>query len=68
VQLRRRQPVRLVACKAGDTAISPALQCLRRKFLSVEAVQTVATPGIDRLAREGVRLVSADRFLAELSV
>jgi hypothetical protein len=30
-----------------------------RKFPSVEALQVIATSGIDRVAREGVRLVSA---------
>lgn len=68
VQVRGRAPVRFVECKAADTAISPALLYLHRKFPGVPAIQTVATPGIDRIAKEGVRLVSADRFLAELAV
>ena len=51
-----------------DTVISPALLYLRRKFPAVEAVQVIATRGVDRIGREGIRLVSADRFLAELVV
>ena len=39
-----------------------------RKFPAVDAVQVIARRGVDRLAREGVRLVSADRFLGELAV
>lgn len=66
VQMLGRTPVRFVECKAADTAISPALLYLHRKFPAVEAIQAVATPGIDRVAREGVRLVSADRLLSEL--
>lgn len=68
VQLRGRQPIRFVECKVAETAISPSLSYLRRKFPGVEAVQTIATPGIDRVARDGIRLVSADRFLGELIV
>jgi predicted AAA+ superfamily ATPase len=68
VQTRAGAPVRIVECKLADTAVSPALLYLRRKFPAAEAVHTVATPGIDRVAREGVRVVSADRWLAELVV
>ncbi len=68
VQLRGRKPWRFVECKAAETAISPALLYLRRKFPGIDAIQTVAMPGIDRLGREGVRLVSADRLLDELMV
>jgi uncharacterized protein len=68
VQLRAGQPIRFVECKLAETTISPALLYLRRKFPGVEALQVVSTPGIDRVAREGVRLVSAARFLGELVV
>jgi predicted AAA+ superfamily ATPase len=68
VQLKSGTPVRFVECKLAETAVSPALLYLRRKFPGVEAVQTVVTRGIDRVATEGVRVVSADRFLAELVV
>jgi len=50
------------------SVLSPALLYLRRKFPAVEAVQVIAKRGTDRVAREGVRLVSADRFLSELAV
>ncbi len=68
VQLEGGRPVRFVECKLSERAISPALLYLTRKFPGVEAVQVIATSGIDRVAREGVRLVSADRFLGELAV
>jgi hypothetical protein len=68
VQLRAGKPTRFVECKLTDTAISPSLLYLQRKFPAVEAVQVVATRGIDRVAREGIRLVSADRLLTELAV
>ncbi len=68
VQLRDGKATRFVECKLADTAISPALLYLQRKFPSVEAVQVIATRGVDRTAREGVRLVSADRFLSSLAV
>jgi predicted AAA+ superfamily ATPase len=68
VQLRASKPIRFVECKLADTNISPALLFLRRKFPQVDAVQVIATRGVDRVAQEGVRLVSADKFLAELVV
>jgi hypothetical protein len=68
VQMRSGAPVRFIECRLAETAVSPALLYLRRKFPAVPAVQTVLTRGIDRVAREGIRVVSAERFLAELVV
>lgn len=68
VQMKAGVPIRFVECKTADTVISPALLYLRRKFPAVEAVQVLVTRGVDRIGREGVRLVSADRFLAELVI
>jgi predicted AAA+ superfamily ATPase len=68
VQLLDGKPVRFVECKLADTVISPAMLYLHRKFPEVEAVQVVAAPGHDRAGREGVRIASADTFLAELQV
>lgn len=68
VQMKDGKPVRFVECKLADTAISPALLYLRGKFPAVEALQLLATPGIDRMSRDGVRLLGADRFLAKLAV
>lgn len=68
VQLRDGSPVRFVECKVAETAISPPLRYLRRRFPSVEAIQVIAKGGIDRYAADGIRLVSADRFLNSLAV
>lgn len=68
IQLRNGRPVRFVECKASDLTISPSLLYLSRKYPEVEAVQVVGRRGVDRVAREGVRLVSADTFLSELVV
>jgi len=68
VQLVNRKPVRFVECKLGETAIAPALAYLKGKFPAVEAVQVVATPGVDRMRDLGIRVVSADVFLSELAV
>lgn len=68
VQMKQGRPFRFVECKLADTAISPALLYLRGKFPSVEAIQVLATPGVDRVGRDGVRLLSADPFLAELAL
>jgi hypothetical protein len=68
VQVVDRRPVRFVECTLTDTSISPSLLYLHRKFPDVEAVQVVSRPGLDRTATEGVRLVSAERFLMELAI
>ncbi len=68
VQLEDKRPIRFVECKLSDTTISPALLYLRRKFPQVESLQVIAKSNVDRVAQEGVRLVSADRFLAELAI
>ena len=68
VQLLNGKPIRFIECKLADTAISPALLYLRRKFPLVPTMQVIATRGVDRIAQEGVRLVSADIFLSELAI
>jgi hypothetical protein len=64
VQMVGGKPVRFVECKLTETRISPSLLYLRRKFPAVEAVQVLATAGVDRAGE----LVSADRFLGELAL
>ena len=68
VQLEGKNPVRFVECKLADTTISPALLYLRRKFPNVEALQVISTRNVDRIGQEGIRLVSADKFLAALAI
>ena len=68
VQLENKKPIRFVECKLSDTTISPALLYLKRKFAGVDTLQVIAKPGIDKIAQGGVRLVSADLFLAELAI
>jgi len=68
VQLKNGNPTRFIEAKLSDTVISPALLYLRRKFPSVEAIQVISTRGVDRVAAEGARLVSADKFLSELVI
>lgn len=67
VQLVDGEPKRFIECKLADTNISPALLYLRRKFPAVAAYQVIATPNVDRVMQEGIRLISADRLLAELA-
>jgi hypothetical protein len=67
VQLVDGEPKRFIECKLSDTNISPALLFLRRKFPEVPAYQVIATPDVDRVLQEGVRLIGADRLLAELA-
>ncbi len=68
VQVRNGNLLRIVECKQSDPKASPSLLYLRRKFPDVEAVQVLAKPGIDRIGTLGIRIVSADTFLGELTV
>jgi predicted AAA+ superfamily ATPase len=68
VQMLDGKPVRLIECKLAESSISPTLLYLGRKFPGVPSFQVVASKGIDRSAREGVRLVSAEKFLSELEI
>lgn len=68
VQLENGQAMRLVECKLSDSSISPSLLYLHRKFPEATALQVVARKGVDRTGKEGIRLVSADIWLAELAV
>ena len=68
VQLLNNQPIRFVECKLSDTAVSPSLLYLKRKFPAVDAIQVLAKPRIDRFGPLGVRILSADRFLGGLLV
>jgi uncharacterized protein len=67
VQLVDGEPRRFIECKLSDTNISPALLYLRHKFPGVSAYQVINTPNVDRILQEGIRLISADRLLAELA-
>ena len=68
VQLQNGKPIQFIECRLNDTSISPALLYLRRKFPGVTALQVISTRGVDRIGQEGVRLVSADKLLAELAI
>lgn len=68
VQIVAGSPLRFVECKYAETLIDPSLLYLKRKFPAVEAIQVIATRGVDRPAAEGVRLVSAEKWLGELSI
>lgn len=68
VETRNGNAVRFVEAKLSETSPSPALLYLRRKFADVPAVQVLRKPGVDRVADLGVRVVSAERFLAELPI
>jgi hypothetical protein len=68
VVLENGTPKQFIECKYADTTISPHLLYLRRKFPQVETLQIVAAAGIDRIATEGVRLLSADKLLGALPI
>ena len=68
VQIVDGRPMRFVECKVAETTVAASLIYLKKKFPSAEALQVLARPGIDRVGPLGIRVVSADRFLAELTV
>lgn len=68
VQIVDGRVTRFVECKLSETRVDPSLVYLKRKFPEVAAVQVVAKSGVERFADPGIRVTSADAFLAELSV
>lgn len=68
VQVKDGKPTRFVESKLSDLKPAPALAYLKRKFPSVDAVQVVARPGVDRFADPGIRICSAEVLLRELEV
>jgi predicted AAA+ superfamily ATPase len=68
VQLIDGRPERFVECKLSETRLDPSLAYLKRKFPEVDAVQLVAARGVERFADPGIRITSAETFLAELTV
>ncbi len=61
-------PLLFVECKFSDTKISPALRYLKNKFPTVPALQVVQQAQIDFTNSDGIRVCSAEKFLAELVV
>ena len=59
------KPIRFIECKWGDAPISKGLFYAKRKFPEVEAFQIHAQGTKDYLNSEGIRVMSAVKFLAD---
>ena len=60
------RPVHFIECKKSDTSLSRSLKYLKLRFPSVIATQVLLENDIDLETKEGIRICSAHRFLADL--
>ena len=60
-----QKPWLMIEVKLGDTGLSPHLLYFQERLKAPYAFQIVKKPGID-FFRQGIRLMSADKFLASL--
>lgn len=65
VILRDRKPILFVECKLSDTKVSDSLRYLKAKFPKVQAVQVVYHTDQDVIDKNGIRIVTAAKFLNE---
>ena len=66
VIVKKRAPILFVECKWGQREFSPHLKYLSRKFPGVRAVQVHAQKSLEFMNDEGLEMLSAQTFLAEL--
>lgn len=63
----RREPVLFLECKWAETAVHPPLLFSKRKFPKARAIQLVGQPPREFVTPDGIEVLSARKFLAELS-
>jgi len=59
-------PVHFIECKLSGKSLSPSLRYLKVRFPSVKATQITLEKDVDLTTKEGIRICSAHRFLADL--
>jgi len=60
-----KKPWFIVEVKFADADVSPALKYFSRAFPQALSFQVIGTPGVD-FTKDGVRVISADKFLSAL--
>ncbi len=60
------RPVHFIECKQSDTHLSRSLKYLKLRFPAVTSTQVLLEKDMDLITKEGIRICSAHRFLAEL--
>jgi len=66
VILKSQSPVSFIECKLKKTDTSRSLRYLHNKFPSVEAIQLICDTECDFVTKEGIRVVSAEKYLSGL--
>jgi uncharacterized protein len=64
VVVEDRQPLHFIECKISGKSVSRSLQYLKVRFPAVSATQVLLEKDIDVVTKEGIRVCSANNFLA----
>ena len=66
VLIEDENPVHFIECKLSGKSLSPSLRYLKVRFPSVKATQITLEKDVDLMTKEGIRICSAHKFLANL--
>lgn len=65
VIVQNRKPIHFVECKLSDKKVALPLRYLKKRFSQVAATQVLFEQDCDFVTREGIRVCSANHFLAD---
>jgi uncharacterized protein len=65
VLMKDRKPWKFIECKMKDKNVSPHLRYLKAKFPTVDSFQVCYEDNVDFVTPDGIRVLSARRFLAD---
>lgn len=66
VLIEDENPVHFIECKLSGKSLSPSLRYLKVRFPSVKATQITLEKNVDLMTKQGIRICSAHKFLANL--
>jgi uncharacterized protein len=66
VLIEDENPIHFIECKLSGKSLSPSLRFLKVRFPSVKATQITLEKDVDLMTKEGIRICSAHKFLADL--
>jgi predicted AAA+ superfamily ATPase len=66
VLIEDENPVHFIECKLSGKSLSPSLRYLKVRFPSVKATQISLEKNVDLMTKQGIRICSAHKFLANL--
>ncbi len=66
VIMEKNKPIKFIECKLKQKIVNPALMYLKKRFSNVEAIQISLEPAQDLMTKDGIRRMSASKFLLGL--